>query len=160
MDRFAQVFAQIRAQFTKLGVSQRLLLMSLGVILGLTLLLVAMYAGKPAMVELMPSGGNQTLLASLRAGGIDAEEKNGAIVVPSGLQTAALAYLGQNGQLPDDTTLLFSNILQSQSWQNSREQNRQIYRIALQNELGRIIGEYRGMREKCLAQLHAFEGKR
>lgn len=147
MGRLVQAFGQIRAQFGKLGVSQRLLLTSLGIILAMAMLLVALYAGKPSMVELMPAGGNQTLLASLRSGGIDAEERNGAIVVPAGLQTAALAYLGQNGQLPSDTTLLFSNILQSQSWQNSREQNRQIFRIALQNELGRIIGEYRGIRD-------------
>ncbi|MCA9287382.1 MAG: hypothetical protein KDA05_02290 [Phycisphaerales bacterium] len=147
MDRLAQVLAQIRAQFAKLGVSQRLLMLSLGVILVMALVLVAIYAARPAMVDLMPSGGNQSLLASLRSGGFEAQEKNGAIVVPAGQQTAALAYLGQTGQLPDDTTLLFNNILESQSWQNSREQNRQIYRIALQNELGRIIGAYRGIRE-------------
>lgn len=147
MDRLAQVLNKVKAQFAKLGASQRLLMISLGLILALTLVLVAMYAGKPAMVELMPVGGNQALLASLRAGGIEAEERNGAIVVPSGLQSAALAHLGQNGQLPADTTLLFSNILESQSWQNSREQNRQIHTIALQNELAKVISEYRGIRE-------------
>lgn len=147
MDRLAQALNKIKAQFAKLGASQRLLMISLGLILALTLILVAMYAGKPTMVELMPVGGNQTLLASLRAGGIDAEEKNGAIVVPEGLQAAALAHLGQNGQLPADTTLLFNNILESQSWQNSREQNRQIHTIALQNELAKVISEYRGIRE-------------
>jgi len=147
MDRLAQVLNKIKAQFGKLGASQRLLMLSLGLILALTLVLVAMYAGKPTMVELMPVGGNQALLSSLRAGGIEAEERNGAIVVPAGLQSAALAHLGQNGQLPADTTLLFGNILESQSWQNSREQNRQIHTIALQNELAKVIGEYRGIRE-------------
>lgn len=147
MGRLSKMLGDIRTQFAKLGASQRLLLASLGIILGMALLLVALYAGKPSMVELMPSGGNQALLASLRGAGIPAEERDGTIVVPAGVQTAALAYLGQNGQLPDDTTLLFGNLLGAQSWQNSREQNRQIYRIALQNELGRVIGEYRGIRQ-------------
>lgn len=147
MGRLAQLVGQMRGSLGKLGVSQRLLLASLGVILAMVLVLVGVLAGRPAMVELMPAGGNQSLVTSLRAVGIDAEERSGRIVVPTGQQTAAMAHLGQSGQLPDDTTLLFSNILGSQSWQNSREQNRQVYRIALQNELGRIIAKYRGVRD-------------
>jgi hypothetical protein len=75
-----------------------------------------------------------------------AVQRNGSVEVPEGTQQEAIALLSESGDLPDDTTILFNNLVTKQDWRHSREQHRQQYLFALQNELGRVIGKFRGLR--------------
>ena len=139
MESLRTAMANIGEQLGKLSPSQRMLIGSLCVIAVMALFLVGQYAGKGEMVELMPAEGNGQVLATLRGGGIQAEERDGQVYVPPNARRAAMAQLGEAGMLPNDTTILFGNLIDKQSWQNSRQQNQQIFNIALQNELGRTI---------------------
>lgn len=139
MESLRTAMANIGEQLAKLSPSQRMLIGSLCVIAVMALFLVGQYAGKGEMVELMPAEGNGQVLATLRGNGIQAEERDGQVYVPPSSRRAAMAQLGEAGMLPNDTTILFGNLIDKQSWQNSRQQNQQIFNIALQNELGRTI---------------------
>jgi len=142
MDQLRQAMGNIQRQVGKMTASQKLLLASLVVIAMMTLFLVSQYAAKPAMVELMAAGGQVDTVRSLQGGGFDAKVVNGQVVVPEGQQRYALAYLSESGQLPGDTTILFSNLIGSQDWKASSSQHRQQFNIALQNELSRIITNF------------------
>lgn len=145
MDQLRQVMSQIQLQFAKMTASQKLLLASLAVIATMTLFLVSQYAAKPAMVDLIPVGGEIDTAGALRGAGYEAQVIDGKVVVPQGQQRAALAYLAESGQLPGDTTLLFSNLIGSQDWKASNQQHRQQYFIALQNELAANISRFQGV---------------
>lgn len=145
MDQLRRVMSQIQLQFAKMNASQKLLLASLAVIATMTLFLVSQYAAKPAMVDLIPVGGEIDTAGALQGAGYDAQVIDGKVVVPQGQQRAALAYLAESGQLPGDTTLLFSNLIGSQDWKASSQQHRQQYFIALQNELAANISRFQGV---------------
>jgi flagellar biosynthesis/type III secretory pathway M-ring protein FliF/YscJ len=143
MNQLRQVLDNAGIYIGKMTASQKLLLASLAVIAAMTMFLVSQYASKPALVDLMAESGDTMAVSSLRAAGIRAEVVNGQIQVPPSQQTSAMAVLAQSGQLPGDTTLLFQNLIQSQDWKASKEQHRQQFNIAMQNELSRIISQFR-----------------
>ena len=145
MDQLRQSLANIQEQIGKMTASQKLLLASLTVIAAMTLFLVSQYAAKPAMVELMEVSGEGNTIRALQGGGFGAEIVDGKIVLPQGQQYSALAYLTESGQLPGDTTLLFSNLINSQDWKGSKEQHRQQAQIARQNELARTLSSITGI---------------
>jgi flagellar biosynthesis/type III secretory pathway M-ring protein FliF/YscJ len=147
MEQLRRAMANIQDGLGQLGPTHKLLFGSLGVIALMTLFLVSQYARKPAMVDLMSQGSDPQLVAVLQAAGIQAESREGRVLVPAGMQHAALAQLSATGQLPNDTTVLFNNLIQSQDWKASREQHRQQAVIALQNELARVISQIRGVRD-------------
>ncbi len=147
MQQIRRSLANIQDGLGQLGPTHKLLFGSLAVIAVMTLFLVSQYAAKPTMVDLMSQGGDPQLVGTLRSVGIQAESQDGRVLVPSGSQYAALAHLTAVGQLPNDTTILFNNLIQSQDWKASREQHRQQAVIALQNELSRVISQVRGIRE-------------
>lgn len=146
MDRLRQLLAQVGTHLGKLTPTQKLLLGSLGVIALMTLFLVAQYAGRRSLVDLMEADPSLETVRFLQSQGIDAEQREGRVMVPTGMQPVALAAMAESGRLPNDTTLLFDSIIEQQSWTNSREQNEQLYLIALQNELARVIGGFEGVR--------------
>jgi len=143
MNQLRRIIENAGTYIGKMTASQKLLLGSLAVIAAMTMFLVSQYASKPALVDLMSDSGNTMTLSSLRAAGIDAQVVNGTIQVPPSQRSTAVAVLAQSGQLPGDTTLLFGNLVQSQDWKASKEQHRQQYTIALQNELSRTISQFR-----------------
>jgi len=145
MDRFRQMMQTIQSQLGGLTGSQKLLAGCLAVIAAMTLFLVSQYAGRQAMVGLVNDDPNINLVQTLRGSGIDARLDNGTIVVPPSQQRRAVATLAQAGQLPGDTTIMFSNLMEFQDWKNPRQQNRQQYLLALQNELSRVIGLYQNV---------------
>ena len=147
MDQLRRALANIYEQIGKMTASQKLLLASLTVIAFMTLFLVSQYAAKPAVVDLMAADGQVSTVRALQVGGFDAKMVDGRIVLPQGEQSSALAYLSESGQLPGDTTLLFSNLVQSQDWKGSKSQHRQQYNIALQNELSRVLSKFRGVQK-------------
>lgn len=142
MDQLRQVLANIQGQVGKMTASQKLLLASLSVIGVMTLFLVSQYAAKPVVVDLMSADGQVDVVQALQGGGFDAEMVDGKVVIPAGQQRYALSYLAESGQLPGDTTLLFSNLIGSQDWKASSAQHRQQYYIALQNELSFRLADF------------------
>lgn len=148
MEQLRRVLAEIRTYLGKLSVTQRLLIGSTAVIALMALFLVTQYAGGPKMV-LMPgirTEDQPRVLRALQSAGIRSELRESGVFVPEGAQRQAIAQLGESGDLPDDTTILFNNLLSKQDWRHSREQHRQQYVFALQNELSRVIGQFRGVR--------------
>ncbi|MCC5822993.1 MAG: hypothetical protein LAT64_07195 [Phycisphaerales bacterium] len=147
MEQIRRALANIQQGIGQLGATQKLLFGSLAVIAAMTLFLVSQYASKPALVDLMADSSDLRIIETLRGAGIDARSEGGRIMVPAGQQRSAVAQLSESGQLPGDTTILFNNLMQSQDWKASREQHRQQAVIALQNELSRVITQFRGIRK-------------
>jgi len=143
MNQLRHIFENAGTYIGKMTASQKLLLGSLAVIAAMTMFLVSQYASKPALVELMGDSGDTMTLSSLRAAGVDAQIVDGSIRVPPSQRSTAVAVLAQSGNLPGDTTLLFGNLVESQDWKSSKEQHRQQFYIALQNELSRAIAQFR-----------------
>lgn len=149
MDQLRRVVATIQKYLGQLGLTQRLLIGSVAVIALMMFFIVSQYAGRSSMVELLSSGGTsdqQRILQFLQAANIDARSVNGKIVVPQESQRAAIAQLAESRMLPSDTSIMFQNLLDKQSWQMSRQQNEQLYTIALQNELAAAIAKFKDVR--------------
>lgn len=147
MDQIRKMLVNIQEQIGRMSASQKLLMASLLVIAVMTLFLVSQYAAKPQMIDLMAAGSEVDTVRALQGGGFDAQIIDGRVLVPEGQQRYALAYLSEAGQLPGDTTLLFSNLIGSQDWKASSAQHRQQYMIALQNELSRVISNFSAVRQ-------------
>jgi len=147
MEQIRQAMANIQRSMGRLTATHKLLFGSLAVIAAMTLFLVSQYAAKPALVDLVSIGTDAGTIQALRAAGINAENVDGRTLVPKGSEHAALVTLSESGLLPGNTEILFNNLIQSQDWKASREQHRQQAVIALQNELGRVISRFRGIRK-------------
>ena len=142
MLRWREALETIRVQLGRMTATQRLLIGSLAVIALMTLFLVTQYTSRPAMVGLMVDDPNLELVDTLRVGGIDASLVDGQVVVPKGQRRRAVAQLSEAGQLPGDTKLIFDTLVTQQDWKASKSQNEQMYKLALQNELGRVISQF------------------
>lgn len=149
MERLREILETIRKQLARLTASQKLLIGSIAVIAVMGLFLAAQYAGKPKLVELLPGvapAEQARALSALRVANIQVKDVDGKAMVPPGTEQQALALLQEQGQLPDDTSILFRHIIEKSSWQNSRTQNEQLFQIALQNELGRVISNFKDIK--------------
>lgn len=149
MDQLRQVLNSIQSQMTRLTASQKLLIGSLAVVMLMTLFLVSQYAGDRQMVELMPSAAPETqqrAIEVLQINNIPHRMQDGKLLVPLQQKHYALAQLSQGGALPADSSLLFSNLADNQSWAMSADQRRQMERLALQNELALTIAQFEGVR--------------
>lgn len=142
MDALRKVLEHIRKYLGRLGATQKLLIGSIAVILLMTLFIVTQYAGRSKLVDLMAADGQAETVAFLRASGIPAREQNGRVMVPPDSKTRALSSMAEAGKLPDDAAVLFNSLIDRQKWTNSREQNEQLYIVALQNELSRVISGF------------------
>ncbi len=148
MEQLRVVLATVRKYLGQLSPSQKLLIGSLVVIALMTLFLVSQYASRTDYVALLPGQpvADQTKAkAVLEASSFKYVDKNGLVMVPPEQRVAALAMVGQAGKLPSDSSLLFKNILDKQSWAMSKQQNEQLYAIALQNELSEVISRFTGI---------------
>lgn len=149
MDRLRLMLASIGKSLGLLSLSQRLLIGVLMVLAIMTLLLWSVYAAKPALAPLPGFQADQMVEARslLMANGISVEAVGDKLMVPQDQVHLALGVLGQNGRLPDNTQLLFSNLATNQHWMNSRADNDRQANIALMNELARVIVNFQGVRE-------------
>lgn len=150
MEPIRRLLTKAREHLGTMTASQKLLLGSIGVIAAMTLFLVSQYAARSDMVEFLPTAdlaSQGATRSALNAAGVEAKMVNGKLMVPNGQQDYALSTLAQSGQLPNDTTLLFASLLDKQGFYFSKQQNDQMYLIALQNELARIIGGFRDVRD-------------
>jgi len=149
MELLRRIWAPVARQMGALTPTHKLLVACVVLLLGMTLVLVAQYSGKPSMVELLPgspASDQDTASAALTEMGIPHENKSGRIYVSPGDKSRAIARLAESGRLPGDKAILFENILNKPSWVNSRQQNEQIYNNALQNELSLRIADFRGVK--------------
>jgi len=149
MDWVKNWLTQIQAQMVGLTVSQKMLMASLAVIIGVSLFLVALYAGRPEMAPLIDQASTPSERAAitgyLSSRDIRYKVEGDRIFVPVERRLDALAALQMQELLPEDTSHGFSALIEKQSWWHTSTQNEQLYNIALQNELGRIVGSMRGV---------------
>jgi flagellar biosynthesis/type III secretory pathway M-ring protein FliF/YscJ len=141
--------ATIQKYVGQMQTSQKLLIGSLAIIVFMALALVGLWSSQRRMVELLPGmavDSQQTAAAFLQGAGIPNEMQGGKLMVPSEKEGIARAMLAENGKLPSDKTVMFSNLLEKQSWINSRQQNDQIMTIALQNQLASDLQNFKGIR--------------
>ncbi|QQS09801.1 MAG: hypothetical protein IPK69_04055 [Phycisphaerales bacterium] len=150
MDMLRQAIETIRKQLGALTASQKLLMGSLAVIVVMTLAFVSLYAGRASWAEPLkgyPAADQQRASIFLTSANIpNTLTPDGRLTVPADREAQARAMLAENGKLPSDKTILFDNLLEKQSWINSRQQNEQIYLIALQNQLAQDISQFKGIK--------------
>lgn len=150
MGQLRRVLDTIRVALTKLTVSQKLLMGSLGVVMLMALFLVQQYTGKPAYSALLPGqpAEDQANAAQfLRANSIEfTTAEDGSVMVAPARQAQVLAMMTEQNKLPGDKRLLFDNLIDKQSWTLSQRQNTQLEVIAVQNELSSIITNMNGVR--------------
>ncbi len=150
MDQLRQMLATVRMYLGKLGPAHKLLMASLVVIMVMTLAFVSLYSSKPSMVAILkgyPAEDQQRAAAFLLTAGVKSEiRSDGVLWVAAEQEGAARAALAENGKLPGDKTLLFTNLFEKQSWINSRQQNEQMFLIALQNQLAQDVSNFKGIR--------------
>ena len=150
MDQLRRAIATIQAQAMKLSPTQKLLMMSLAVVLVMTMFIVSQYSSSRTMVELMPGAEPASLTQAvefLRVNNIEHDMRDGRPWVIPNRKFAVLAQLGESGSLPSDTTFLFHDMLEKGSWTDSTTQRKQYYNLALQNTLASIIAEMNGIRK-------------
>jgi flagellar M-ring protein FliF len=143
MDQIRRILTNAWKQLGNLGTTQKLLIGSILILMVMTLFLVTQYAGTPSLVAPVPTLAPADLdraTQKLRSVGITATQEKGQLLVPAADEVAARAVLLEDGVVSaGDKAILFENILLKQSWTNSRQQNDQLFRVALQNELSRCI---------------------
>lgn len=147
MDQIRQAMATVQKYLGSMAMSQKLLVGSLAAVAVLVLLLVTRFAASPEMVPLtgVNASNSGSVMQTLVTAGIDAQAGPDGVYIPANERRDALAALGEAGGLPADTSILFNNLIGQQDWRNSREQNRQQFIFALQNELGAVISKFRGV---------------
>lgn len=150
MDQLRQIFATIARAIGRLSVSQKLLIGTVTVILLMTLLLVSVYAGRSSTQPLLPGQAAESQQAAARvlatSGIRHMTGPGGEVMVSPDDADRAMAAVMQSGQAPANTELVFDNILKSQNWINSKEQNRQIYNVMRNNWLAGVIGKFKGVK--------------
>lgn len=148
MGRLRAAFETIGKQLGALPLAGKLLFASFGVIIVMALLLVAVQSSKQSLVELMPGATPEEQVRAkdaLDTFGIAYKMENGRLMVAPDIQRRALGMLGEAGKLPQNTQMLFSNLLQQNNWMDSRSQTEFKQNQALNNELSLIIGNFRNV---------------
>ena len=155
MDRLRQVLEKIRQRLAGLSGTAKMLIATVAALAVMTLALVALYTGRSDMIELLRAGASpadqQRALNFIQSRGVaHSVGPGGAILVPAEQKPVIIGQMAQEGALPDDTSVLFNNLASKSSWTMSREQSRQQEVIALQNELSRVIGQFKGVRKAAV----------
>jgi flagellar biosynthesis/type III secretory pathway M-ring protein FliF/YscJ len=142
-----RILARVQKYLGGMASSQKLLIASLCVILVMTLFLVGQYAGKPDMVPLLPGASAEDQAKAYELVKTRFTVTNsGQLLVSRPQQQAALAAVTEGGAAPANSPIVFENILKTQSWINSRETNRQIYKVMLDNYLSEILAKFSGIK--------------
>lgn len=148
MGALQRAIDTIRRQLAGLSLTHWIIVACLATIAVLTLVIVASMSSGVANVELLQSGTlveKQRAADQLSAVGIGAKFQEGRLMVPNAKSLAARQFLAQAGGLPKDRALYFETLISKQNWMNSRQANEQNYRMALQNELSRMIEGFTGV---------------
>lgn len=149
MDRLRQILAGINRNLGALNATHKLLIGAVVVIVIMMMILVAMFSSRQAMQPVMRGvalAEQQKAQAFLEGVGIRTRVESGNVVVASDDVIRARSLLAEANQLPGDKALFFETLLDRQSVFNSKQQNDQQYRIALMNELARMISGFKGVK--------------
>ncbi len=151
MGQLRQVIETIRAAYDKLQPTHKLLAASLATVLAMTLFLVQAYSESPDMVPLIDASYTAEESAAavryLTINNIKHETSpEGTIMVAAGDAHRAVRGMSETGDLPGDSSLLFRNLLGQSSWTQTSGDKSRAYQLALQNELGIILGGWDNIR--------------
>lgn len=147
MNALRQTSDTMRKALGGMNLTQRLLVGAIVVVIILAMVVVSLLTSKPDMVDLVVGTGEdaQKAQAALAQAGIKAVQSPTGLAVPSTKVVEARAALAQAGALPGDKATYFEALIARNDWMNSRQVNERNYIIALQNELGRTLGGFRGV---------------
>lgn len=145
MESLRRTLASIQKNLNALSGAHKVIAACVVIIVFLGLVLVGQLAGSPTYVELMPNASAQEQAkaeALLATRGIRTRVSDqGRLMVRTADQPAAASELGRADALPGDKAMYFETLLAKQSWMNSRQVNEQGFRVALGNELARMIAD-------------------
>lgn len=148
MDALRNTLATIQEQLSKLSSLHKLLIAATVVIMLMTFALAYSLTSQKDYVEFLPGApeAEQSKAATyLRDRGVKFTMSGTRVLVPAAQRFDLLATYSQSGNMPDDASLVFRNMLEKQTWYSTRQQNDQVYNIALQNELASIISRFSGI---------------
>lgn len=147
MNALRQTTDNVRKTLGGMNLTQRLLVGAVVVVVILAMVVVSLLTSKPDMVDLVQGSGEdaQKAQAALAQAGIKAVQSPTGLAVPASRMMEARAALAQAGALPGDKATYFEALIARNDWMNSRQVNERNYVIALQNELGRTLGGFRGV---------------
>ncbi|MDX2130555.1 MAG: flagellar M-ring protein FliF C-terminal domain-containing protein [Planctomycetota bacterium] len=145
MDALRRTLATIQKQLGALSGAHKVIVACSVVIVLLTLGLVLVLTSSPSRVDLLPGAtpeDQERAKGHLDALGIESRwNASGRLEVSAKDAARASSSLARANLLPNDKALYFESLLASQSWMNSRQVNEQNFRIALENELARMIAD-------------------
>ncbi len=149
MDWVRKWMTQIQAHLSELSISQKLLIGTLAVVVFAVLMVLALWAGRPQyapVIDQSLTAAEQSRITTyLDSRNIRYEVVGDRVMIPPDRQAEVLAGLQLQQLLPEDTSRGFAVLIETQSWWQSSAQNRQVYNIALQNELAAIVSNMRGV---------------
>lgn len=148
MDRFKQLFGTINAQLGQFSVASKLLVVALVGILILSLVLAANLSSSKQMTELMPgmpAEDQAKAKAYLEKMDIPHTAKGGKIMVPPEMQSRVIAALGESGQLPQNTEILFANLASRTNWTSAKSEKDFWNLRAIEGELAKVIKNFRNV---------------
>jgi len=148
MDAFRRIFGRINQNFSDLTASQRLAIgMCVVVIVGAFLWLVR-WSAVPQMVRLLEEPMTTTQLAEVRkalpAGSYQIIGDH--VLVPPSKRHDLFWRLQDAGALPEDTSVTFAKLIEDDSPFRPESENQFRRRVALQNELAKVIASSRVIR--------------
>ncbi|MBS0191397.1 MAG: hypothetical protein U0573_10060 [Phycisphaerales bacterium] len=148
MDQLRTVLSSIQKYLGRLTSTHKLLVALVCVIAVMSLMLVWSTSSKQDLVEFLPKQPDveqAKAAAWLRGQGVTVEMRGTHPYVAAARQGELFSAYAQSGNLPQDATLLFQGMLEKQTWYSTRQQNEQLYNMALQNELAAIISRFNGI---------------
>lgn len=149
MEPLRRAIETIRKNLGAMKSQQWMLIGALAVIGVMVLFLAAVWSGTPTMVAALPAATveeQQRAVPVLVANKIPYENRAGQVFIPQARLPEFVALLAQSGQQPSNSAVVFENILKQQNWINSKEQNRQLYKVMLDNFLSDVIGRFEGVK--------------
>ena len=151
MDRLRLLLVTIGQHLRQLGATQKLLIGSGVIIMLMSLFLVSQYAGRTEMMSIGDAASNQQVVDYLQAStwveGRDYRMTSGGeILVRPSVRYKLAAEMAETGSLPADTKILFDNLFEFQTFTMTNRQHREQATIARQNELARVLTEFKTIR--------------
>ncbi|MEM7227927.1 MAG: hypothetical protein AAF432_03845 [Planctomycetota bacterium] len=148
MAQFKPKYAAVVKQLQGMSMNARLLIGALVVILALSLILVADYAGRPDLVPLavdLNPDSRAEVVNFLRTRQIRYREEAGDLMVPIEERYTVLSEL-QNGQMISSDQIDFDQLVQQDSPFMSRWQNQKRWLVAKMNVVGHVVSGMKGIR--------------
>ncbi|MBY0113911.1 MAG: hypothetical protein K2Y21_13925 [Phycisphaerales bacterium] len=148
MDALRNILVTIQEQLSKLTALHKLLVAAGVVIVLMVFAVTYTVTSQRDYEEFLPGGtpaDHAKAEAFLSARNIKFTKVGNRVMVPAGQASQLIADYTLAGNMPEDSSTLFRNMLEKQTWYSTRQQNEQVYNLALQNELANIISRFSGV---------------